>query len=94
MKSVAVFITGLLFASIASAAPITAQRNDEPALPRQVAKRGDINSTYCDVYPEVFPCSEFCKGNQLADFCRPEYCEHHPEHWSCKPKYKEQPPKY
>ncbi|CAD0086876.1 unnamed protein product [Aureobasidium mustum] len=93
MKSVAIFITGLLFASIASAAPIAAQRNDEPALPHQVAKRGDINSTYCDVYPEVFPCSEFCKGNQLADFCRPEYCDHHPEHWSCKPKYKTQPPK-
>ncbi|KAH0367374.1 concanavalin A-like lectin/glucanase, partial [Aureobasidium melanogenum] len=84
MKFFAILI-GLLFTSIASAETLMAQHDDEPAL--LVAKRGDISSTYCDVNPEVFPCSEFCKGNQLADFCRPEYCEHHPEHWSCKPKY-------
>lgn len=80
-----------LLTGIASAAPLATQHNDEPALlPYQAIKRGDISSTYCDVNPEVFPCSEFCKGNQLADFCRPEYCEHDPGHWSCKPKYKEQ----
>lgn len=84
MKTLAILI-GALFTSIASAVSLTAQHNDEPTL--LVAKRGDISSTYCDVNPEVFPCSEFCKGNQLADSCRPEYCEHHPEHWSCKPKY-------
>ncbi|KAG9946670.1 concanavalin A-like lectin/glucanase, partial [Aureobasidium melanogenum] len=84
MKPFALLI-GLLFTSIVSAVPLMAQHNDEPAL--LVAKRGDISSTYCDVNPEVFPCSEFCKGNQLADFCRPEYCDHHPEHWTCKPKY-------
>ncbi|KAG9627980.1 hypothetical protein KCU64_g18056, partial [Aureobasidium melanogenum] len=88
MKPTTILRIGLLFISIASAAPLAAQHNDEPVLLfRQAAKRGDISSTYCDVNPEVFPCSEFCKGNQLADFCSPEYCEHDPGHWSCKPKY-------
>lgn len=89
MKSAAILSAGLLFTSVASAVPLAAQSNDEPILPQHHAKRGDISSTYCDVNPEVFPCSEFCKGNQLADFCRPEYCENNPGHWSCKPKYKE-----
>ncbi|KAK6006890.1 hypothetical protein QM012_005898 [Aureobasidium pullulans] len=88
MKFAAVLSTGLLFTGITSAAPLAAERNEEAALlPHQVFRRGDISSTFCDVNPEVFPCSEFCKGNQLADFCRPEYCEHNPGHWSCKPKY-------
>ncbi|KAG9512371.1 concanavalin A-like lectin/glucanase, partial [Aureobasidium melanogenum] len=88
MKPTTILPIGLLFIGIASAAPLAAQHIDEPTLlAHQLAKRGDISSTYCDVNPEVFPCSEFCKGNQLADFCRPEYCEHDPGHWSCKPKY-------
>ncbi|CAD0106262.1 unnamed protein product [Aureobasidium uvarum] len=91
MKILDSLITGLLLAgtaSIVSAAPIAVQPNLEPnSLSSRPATPGDISSTYCDVYPDVFPCSEFCKGNQLADFCRPEWCKHNPGHWTCVPKY-------
>ncbi|CAD0081920.1 unnamed protein product [Aureobasidium vineae] len=91
MKFLGTRIAGLLFAStasIVSAAPIAVQPNVElSGLSSRAATPGDISSTYCDVHPDVFPCSEFCKGNQLADFCRPEWCKHNPGHWTCVPKY-------
>jgi len=91
MKTSGTLYTGLLLAMVASlavTAPLPDKRTDHIATLSDQA--GDV-PYYCDEYPEALPCSLFCRAsNWQYEYCHPEYCESHPEHWSCKPKYIEE----
>ena len=84
------FITigaALLLVGVVSTSPLPIKyTNQTTSLSDQVDKR-DV-PYFCEEYPEALPCTLFCRGSgALFEYCHPEYCDDHPEHWSCQSKY-------